>query len=263
MRKIEFEEAKSIELEILKNIASFCDKHNLRYYLTYGTLIGAIRHKGFIPWDDDIDIQMPQKDYEQFIKLFKHPHLKAIVPGTPMAKHTFVKVIDTRTVKMEPGFDYSNGYLGIDVDIFPLDGTPENDAEFETWYKQLMNYYKKYYYSTQTMKGSLKHKLKLAAWRLILRSPDYYLNQIKKLHDQYSYEDCKYVGSITCLYDSPKNRVPKTCFESTVDVEFEGYTFKAPVGYDYLLTHIYGDYMKLPPIEQQVTHHSNNTFWKD
>ena len=115
----------------------------------------------------------------------------------------------------------------------------------------------------QAIKGSLKHKLKIVAYRLILRSPSYYLNQIKKMHDRYPYEDCIYVGSITCLYNSSKNRVPKSCFESTVDVQFEGYTFKAPIGYDYLLRNIYGDYMKLPPAEKQVTHHSNDTFWKE
>ena len=263
MREIGLDEAKQIELDILKEIADFCDKNNLTYYITYGTLIGAIRHKGFIPWDDDVDIQMPREDYEKFIKIFKHEYLSAVVPGTPLSKHPIVKVINTRTVKIETVFNYPNGYLGVDVDIFPIDGTPSDEAEFKKWYDELMKNFKKLSIAGEKLRGSFKHRIKMLVLKAFTRSTKHYLKKIDELHSRYSYSDSEFVGSIACLYNSPKNRVPKSCFENTVDVEFEGIKFKAPAEYDYVLRSIYGDYMQLPPEEKRVTHHSNKMYWKE
>ena len=130
MKEISFEESKKLELDILLAVADFCNKNNLTYFLAYGTLIGAIRHKGFIPWDDDIDIQMPREDYNKFIETFSHERYKTIAPGTPLSKHSFVKVIDTETVKIEAHKKYKKGFLGVDIDIFPLDGTPSDENEY-------------------------------------------------------------------------------------------------------------------------------------
>ena len=263
MRDIGLEEAKQIELDVLKSVVEFCEQRNLRYYLAYGTLIGAVRHKGFIPWDDDVDIQMPRKDYDEFIKTFDHEYLKVIAPGTAMSKHPIVKVIDTRTVKIEPVFNYPNGYLGIDIDIFPLEGTPTDEAEFAEWYAALMKNYKDLSFSTQRITGTFEQKIKKLIRRFLAHSPKRCLKDIERLHAQSSYEDSEFVGSIACLYNSAKNRVPKSCFENTVDVEFEGIKFKAPAEYDYVLRSIYGDYMQLPPEEKRVTHHTNKMYWKE
>ena len=150
MKPMSFEETKQVELEILTNVAEFCDKHEIQYFLAYGTLIGAVRHKGFIPWDDDIDIWMPRADYNRFLKIYNKENsdsqYKVISPYDKISRHTFVKVVDTRTVKIESGIDYSNGYLGIDVDIFPLDGQPDNDKDYFKWYNKLQKYYKLYPY---------------------------------------------------------------------------------------------------------------------
>ena len=164
MKEISFEESKKIELDILLAVADFCDKHNLTYFLAYGTLIGAIRHKGFIPWDDDIDIQMPRADYDKLIATFEHENLKLVAPGTPMSKHSCVKIIDTRTVKKEPHLKYKAGYLGIDIDVFPIDGAPSDEAEYNAWYDQLQKVYSRFVFSTQSFTmDSIKHNIKLAA----------------------------------------------------------------------------------------------------
>ena len=264
MKEISFEESKKIELDILLAVSDFCNKNNLTYFLAYGTLIGAIRHKGFIPWDDDIDITMPREDYNKFIATFEHEYLKAVIPGAPMSKYSFVKVIDTRTVKTEPYLKYPAGPLGVDIDIFPIDGAPSDDAEYDKWYDQLMAVYNPFTLSVQSFSMKyLKHSIKLALLKLKLKKPDFYLEEAKKLHALYPYRASEYVAAVECPYNSKKNRVPKQYYVGSVDVEFEGHTFRAPICYDKLLRSIYGDYMQLPPEDQRVTHHTNKVYWKD
>ena len=267
MKKISFEESKKIELDILLAIADFCDKNNLTYFLAYGTLIGAIRHKGFIPWDDDIDIQMPREDYNTFVSTFEHEYLKAISPDTPMSNHSFVKVIDTRTVKIEPCLKYSAGFLGIDVDIFPIDGAPDNEDEYNKWYDKLFDLYNEFCISIQCFSiSNIKHSIKLMILKLLRhgsKKTSFYLEEAKKLHELYPYQQCEYVASVESCFNSRKNRVPKKYFSESVDVEFEGHIFHAPICYDKILRTIYGDYMQLPPKNKQVTHHLNKVYWKD
>ena len=145
MREIGIEEGKQIELDILKFLAKYCDEKGFRYFLAYGTLIGAIRHKGFIPWDDDIDLYMPREDYDKMIACFNKEApapFKLIEPHEKGAKHTFVKIYDERTVKLENG-SYGGRELGVDVDIFPLDGVPADQAEYDAWFDKLVKIYNK------------------------------------------------------------------------------------------------------------------------
>lgn len=271
VREISLEESKRLELDILLDVAEFCEKHQLKYFLTYGTLIGAFRHKGFIPWDDDVDIQMPRSDYNKMIELFNAEkgeahRYKLITPYDKNAKHAIVKVIDTKTVKLEEGFTYKKGkYLGVDVDIFPIDGTPNCEEEYNKWYKKLQKIYRRHLYSKMAFNGSLIQRCKMLCHKLpgLFSSSNGWLNKARKLHEKYPYEASACVGSIACLYNGKGNRVAKEHYEGFVEVEFEGYSFKAPKGYHEILTSLYGDYMKLPPEDKRVTHHKNNVFWKE
>lgn len=269
MRKLTFEECKKIELDILLDVAKFCDDNGLEYFMAYGTLIGAIRHKGFIPWDDDIDIYMPRKDYNKFIELFKGEgkpeRLEAIHPKHPMSRHPFMKVIDTRTAKYEKGYSYPDGVLGIDIDVFPLDGQPDDEEEFNKWYDKLYKLYLLDYLSNRNGEGSLKRRMAHIGIKILnLFMP---LKKIRKktaaLHEKYPYESSKYVGSVECIASYKNDRMPKELFEGYSWCEFEGHKFKAPKGYHEVLTALYGDYMQLPPEEQRVNPHLTEAFMKD
>lgn len=266
MRPLSTDEAKKVELEILKDFAHFCDENNLTYFLAYGTLIGAIRHKGFIPWDDDIDLWMPRDDYNRLIEIFgercKNKNLKLIDPHTAIARHSFIKVIDTRTLKIEQGVDYSNGNLGVDVDVFPIDGIPEDEAEYKSWFDKLQNYYVTFALNIGRPK-TLKGIAKSIIYRVLFGSNKRVLKKADKLHSLYPYEQSAFVGAVESAYNSINNRYDKMWYASSVEVEFENHMFKAPIGYDQILTKMYGDYMQLPPKDKQITHHTNKTYWKE
>lgn len=266
MKPMQEGEIKAIELAILDAVADFCDAHGLRYYLAYGTLIGALRHKGFIPWDDDIDIQMPREDYNRLIASFDRecasPHLKLIAPTDPLSRHAYVKIIDTRTVKIERDFDYRRGPLGVDIDIFPLDGQPDAEPEFERWYAKLQKLYWRYHFNNFSPKGSLKRRLGVPFMKLVFNKKRIQ-RQTERLHARYPYEHSCFVGAVESCHNSKGNRAPRALFEESVWVEFEGRRFKAPAGYDAILKNIYGSYMELPPEEKRVTHHTGECYWKE
>ena len=260
MKIMSVEEVKQTELGILTDIADFCDKNRIVYFLAYGTLIGAVRHQGFIPWDDDVDIWMPRRDYNKFIETYKSDKYKAVSPYDKMARHSMLKVIDTRTAKIEPCVDYKDGYLGVDVDVFPLDGEPDTDEEFEKWYKKLYRLYKNYHYLSVDPKSSRGCFVYYCFYKLFGSKKITVLKKADGLHKEYPYEKSEYVGAVETIFNFPQNRFKKEWFSESIEMDFENKRFKVPIGYDKILTQMYGDYMKLPPKEKQITHHSNNNY---
>lgn len=137
MREIQREELKKLEFDILKDVAEFCEKNQIRYYLCGGTLLGAIRHKGFIPWDDDIDIIMPRPDYIRFNNLYNKRDSNYKVHSLFTDKNwysTFAEVEDTRTIKTYNGFNQL-GTFGVNIDIFPIDGSPDEEMLRKIFWK--------------------------------------------------------------------------------------------------------------------------------
>ena len=268
MKQLSFEEYKSVELEILSDVAKFCDEHSLTYFIAYGTLIGAVRHKGFIPWDDDVDIYMPRPDYERFIELFvgdaKPARLEAIHPAHELSKHSFMKIIDTRTEKQENGYSYKNGPLGVDIDVFAIDGQPDDDAEFERWFKKLYRLYLLDYLSCRNGEGSLKRRVAHIGVRFlnIFLSLKKIRAKTAALHAKYPYGTTKYAGSIVGICNNRGDRAPTECFEGFEWCEFEGRQFKIPRGYHEIMTRLYGDYMQLPPEDQRIAPHTGKACWK-
>lgn len=254
-------ELKIIELNIMKHIHTFCLDNNISYFLCFGTLIGAVRHHGFIPWDDDIDIVMPREDYERFLNTFPtyaELHNLAIVNnrtkiyyGRPMSK-----VIDTRTILKETDY-WCDDDIGVFVDIWAMDGVPDGKNQ-DKWLK-LMRRKKNILFAS-----SLNYNKKLGAKNVAVFFGRF-INQRKaakqfdEFAQKYKYAEC---DKVCCYMNIKPMAYDKEWFKDKVLLEFEDQHFFAPIGYDEWLKQIFGDYMKLPPVSQQIPHHVSNVFWK-
>lgn len=266
MKDISPANAKEIMLDILEDIASFCDNKSLTYFLAYGTLIGAIRHKGFIPWDDDIDIIMPREDYNRFIKTYQTTgKYKLLIPEDKQSFYVWTKAYDSTTIKYEKGVDYTIfSPIGIDIDIFPLDGLPSDKNmlryKLETNYRNFIFRLLKNAItslSIRTYKGRLLAIFCRAIG--IQRLKNAYIRSASR----YAYQDSSIVGFCDpYAWRKYGDRHPKHIFTDKIKVLFEGKLFWAPVGYDEYLSNIYGNYMQLPEQQHQITHHKNQLFWK-
>ena len=253
MRKIEdIQELRQIQMGILDDVHSFCEAHGLRYFLSSGTLIGAVRHKGYIPWDDDIDIYMPRKDYEEFLQTYtsESGHYRAINPQTEQHYYyTFAKVVDSRTRMVEKE---TEGYeIGVYMDIFPVDYVTDNLQERERIFKK-----KKLLYKIRRCKISknnyLRSRLAYYVYKLWPMSVGQIERKIRKLI--VLAEPTCTVCNMTEAGPGIKGCFPAVDISSSVDIEFEGTQYKTMVGYKDYLELTYGDYMTLPPVEQRVTH---------
>lgn len=261
---ISLEQHKEIQVGILLDFAKFCEDNNLKYFIAYGTLLGAVRHKGFIPWDDDIDVWMPRKDYNFLIKNYKsNLNYRLINPRDNEARHPYVKIIDSNTVKIEKLVDYSNGNLGVDIDVFPLDGQPDDDTTFVLWYKKLIKIYKNYLYNVLKNGGSVKRRIFFPILKFFAHSRKWVFKKADMLHALYPFDNSMYVGTIESTFDVIRDRFCKEWFEDSIMLEFESYRFRAPRDYDKILTQLYGDYMTLPPVEKQKTHHGFQLYTLD
>ena len=256
MKQLDKNKIQQKELQILKCVGRFCEKNHLKYYLAGGTLLGAIRHKGFIPWDDDIDICMPRPDYERFIRSFNSTNnlmIKSSSLGNWNAP--FAKVLDLST-KVESQFSEDEVHLWID--IFPVDGLPSDITEVKNIYEKCSKY-RQLYCTGNARLGEGKTVLRKYA-KYILK-PLICAYGVKRLSEKietiarsHSYDDSKYVGIVTWGLYGVGERMLKTEFEKGVSVEFEGHQFPAMSCWDGYLSGIYGDYMQLPPVEKRKTH---------
>ena len=253
MRKIEdIHELRQIQIGILDEVHSFCEAHGLRYFLSSGTLIGAVRHKGYIPWDDDIDIYMPREDYEAFLNTYhdKSGRYKAINPRLESDYYyTFAKVVDLRTKMIETE---TEGYeIGVFMDIFPVDYVTDDLQERERVFKL-----KKLLYKIRRCKISNANPLRsrLAYWcyKSLPVSAHYVFRLIQRLI--VLGKPTHTVCNMTEAGPKIKGCFPAEDIASSVDIEFEGKLYKTMVGYKDYLERTYGDYMTLPPVEQRVTH---------
>lgn len=262
MKKLELEQVKIYELKILKCFDDFCKCYNLQYFLAGGTLLGAIRHQGFIPWDDDIDVCMPRKDYLKFIGLssvFENTFSSLIVKSNILNNLSlpFTKVIDKRTIiDSKYSKDDNNSHLWID--IFPVDGLPNSIKQVNTIYSACSMYRTilllndaRLGVGTTFIKKYAKYILRPLAR---IYGKQRCIENIEKIAAQYPYDECKYVGAITWGLYGVGERMLKEEFEKTIEVEFEGYKFPAFSCWDSYLKGLYGDYMQLPPIEKRKTH---------
>lgn len=261
-----------IELEILKKTIALCEAYGLRYYLLGGTFLGAVRHQGFIPWDDDIDIGMPRPDFERFCKLaeqaFQKPY--GFVSFRNNAEHIYFhpriydynsKVIDRSGVKEKETFAW--------IDIFPLDGMPSGKRMRKLHGLRLLFLRMLFMYSQFDDIVNVKNtnrvwyeKLLIALGKVI--KFDKILNKRKRMEaiDKalrvYDFDSSAYVGNFMGAYKM-KEIFPKRCYQDISLYNFEGLKLPAPKCYDFVLKQMYGDYMTPPEKDQQNKHRTEVT----
>lgn len=272
MKPLDLEGLKKVELEILDVVAKFCDEHGINYGLNAGTLIGAVRHKGFIPWDDDIDLLMLRHDYDKFTELFNKYNTRyhfCCAENEPDFPIYWGKVFDTNTKLLDTGFWDSHVF----VDIFCWDNAPDNERALKKMNickhilrrLSLMQFFPLGLYGI-TLFNFPKKIIRFVLSCIIKIIPsfimpkNYFVRKMIVNAKKYMNENTKRLGNFL----APQNAVAsREAFERFIDAEFEGGTYKIPIGYDEILRGLYGDYMTLPPEEERVTNHEFEAYIKE
>jgi len=260
VEKLSLKDLQHLELEIFKYFISLCEKYKLRYFLAGGTLLGAIRHKGFIPWDDDIDVLMPRTDYDRLQNIGKKlcdKRYKLASFELGNLNYPFAKIFDTHT-QIKKIFDFDETEQQVWIDIFPLDGLPESDAETEKIFKKslfMRDILKIQKSQDGSAKSTFKKIVKPVLKPILLKciGIEKSVEKIDRFGRNYSFDDYDYIGGIVWGYGK-QEKMKKTEYLKTVQVDFEGLKVNAPGCWDKYLTNLYGDYMRLPPEEQRLTH---------
>ena len=253
-RAVTKEEWKKIVLDLVDEVDVFCRKNSIKYALSYGSLLGAVRHKGFIPWDDDLDLSMPYPDLMRFKETFRSKNLQYCDLDTiANYQYSFSRIAYKPTFR-KVGLiakDY-----GVNVDLYPVVGCPEKDEDIELFFDKA--------------KVLNNKRMKYVVWRSrlvrvlpITTIPGHNL-AIRNYRDyifQYPFEGAKrffHNGGPVKWYQVFDYDV----FEDLIDIEFEGHKYLAPARYDDYLSHIYGNYMTPPPEDQRNPYHGGKYYWK-
>lgn len=258
LKKIEIDEMKEYLLGILQEFDKLCQENQMRYSIAYGTLLGAVRHKGFIPWDDDVDVVMPREDYEKLLSI-KYKTKKYEVKSYRYSEdyyYEFSKMIDRETLVLEKYRCDAN--MGIFIDIFPMDYL-EDKRDLE----HAMRKAQKNKSMVLRLGSNLKSTTSNPILYAIKRSIRFLINPFRrKIIFHYENKSFGYphkdngltVGLITSIYK--QDFFPSLVWNDLIRIPFENIEVNAFREYDMYLSHLYGDYMTPPPIEERVTHHS-------
>lgn len=268
MRAMTSSEIKDVQLGLLDAFAALCADNGLRFFLAYGTLLGAVRHRGYIPWDDDIDLAMPRPDYDRLCSLCSgRPvagHCALMTPDNPDYIYPFAKFSDTRTCLQERWM--LTNVLGVNLDVFPLDGVPESPASFAAFTRKMVP---PHYLVCLTSRKMKTRKTLLATvasalayYPMRLTGYNRWKEKIISLATRLDYESSDFVGNVSLFTYLSREHFPKAWFAEAENIPFEGRRLPAPAGRDALLRQLYGDYMQLPPPERRVKKHENTAFWR-
>lgn len=254
------------ELGILKHFRDFCERERIRFCLSNGTLLGAVKYGGFIPWDDDIDVFVPRADYDRLMKCYRDSDRYRLFSPERNRRYRFpfAKLCDMTTEKVEDNVD--NGVcLGVDIDIFPLDAWDDDPAAARHQaaamgkHITLLTFFKcAKAISVNPVKRFVKDVVlalgRPACGRFVDR-----MGRIAKANA--GNPRPAWLGCVVwCIYGE-REIIPAEVFAELVPVRFEGEEFPAPAGFDRYLRSLYGDYTQDPPPEEQVTHHRYHAYY--
>lgn len=253
---------------IYKEIKSICDENDIRFFAIGGTAIGTVRHSGFIPWDDDIDIAIPRDDYERFRDIATRllpSHLElSDFSDDDFGSGMLCKVSDIRTTAMSRGDVSQRIYQGLSVDIMPLDGAP-NSSLGHRWYMKKISWLiamKKAIYMSRSGIGIRRLHLRLVSAAVVrLFGHDWVVGRYLRLVKKYPFDSSRYLARtwLAGTHDGMQHliRYSKEDFSSYIEMPFEDTSMRMPSGYDSYLSALYPNYMTIPPVEKQLPSHSD------
>lgn len=261
MNKLSLAQLQDIEYDILCAVADLCEKEGIRYGLCGGTLLGAVRHGGFIPWDDDIDIVMPRPDYEKFLKLSSSLPSRYQVSSPnndPANFHAYGKVYDMNTKMIE----FPEGKridIHVYIDVFPVDGLPEDEIKREKHRRRCRRLMLELYaFRIARFKLNETSGLKKLFWaclnlfqKTVIRNKQ--IKHLNKVVMKYDFNHSRYCGVIVAGYGY-REIIPRYVYQLDKKIQFRDRFFYSYHSPEYYLTQIYGDYMKLPPEESRIPH---------
>ena len=268
--ELNIEQIHKATLGIVEKLIEICDKINVNYYVAYGSLIGVVRHKGFIPWDDDFDVVMLRDDYEKFCDycIKNENKLKPFkLLSRKCEKKYPYNIARLNNMNYKAVYDNVQGYeSGIFIDIYPLDGAGSDvdkvlkkvekkksnlfritlwsiddhytKSTYNKWYRSIIKYF---------VRGYSK-----------VRGAKHFLDKMENFKNLYDINNSRYIAEMTL--DSGLTLYEKSWFDKYIYMDFENLKVKVPIGYDDFLRCHYGDYMKFPPKEEQVPHHEYKVY---
>lgn len=265
-QQLNVREIQRVSIDILSWVDNFCRSHDIHYSLGYGALIGAIRHKGCIPWDDDIDIIMTRPEYKRLVELFnedetmKEKGLKLFAPELGNNYFPISRICDMRRTKVYKYYQWSDEQTGVWIDIFVIEAMPDGrTTQMMSLVKKCMKACRSKVLLSKDL--SLKKNIKNIVKRLIfaLYNRDRYISEYLSKVTKIDWDSAQVVGNYASPYS--KDIFAKDIFDKYIRVPFEDIEVSVISSYDHYLKTLYGNYMRFPPKKQQMPRHSANIFW--